>query len=759
MTSTAERWLLRAILSYSAFMLYGSWVPLGWRPQPLGEAWAAFLALPGPVWPPESVVDTAVNALLPMPLVFGLALRAALARPRVMVSVVRVATAMALLGLLPLVAEFGQMFVEGRDPSWSDVTAQWTGSLLGLLLFVPFGASARRWWDRLVATHAVRDRALAWLSLYLLGLLAYELMPLDLSISPVELYRKWRDGHVILLPFVGLPGGAWGTAFKLLGGVLAWMPVGLMWRWSRPQAPLAALVLRGAGLALCVEVAQLFVLSRVTSVTDVLLGGAGTAAGAGLSTALAHMSALTQDRRNRLGSALAVAWLLAAITATWAPFRFDASQGSAEAWMQAFSRIPFTTYFVRSELGALGEIVHKMVLYVPAGLLLAWRWPSRAVVGHLVLGLVAFLLESGQVWLPDKTADLTDALLGVAGALLGWRMAHAVLHASAPSVGSTMGAAAGAPSGSPPMRARPSPPAAGPRSWVGTAVQLLALAASAWLLARSPVVPYNIAKLMPGGLAGGLSAVGMAVTLWWVIAAPMRLLGPGRSAALVLLPLPLLAHGLVAFALLRLTIPVQMLHKVVGSPVLGWPGPWEDLLRFLALHMAVMVPVVGGMVLVRVVWQPARVADLISWMFVALLVAWPLHAAVVDAAATDNLVELMRGGGSLLTSAALATAVWMASTAGSSIALLLAQRRCRLAMCLLAVVAVAAIPVLLHWGLEPMLVKYGHAFSALQFILSSDREHYAAPAELQARLGIALLAVVLLVAFLQRPAWKSLAAA
>lgn len=759
MNSTAERWLLRAVLGYGAFILYGSWVPLDWRPRSLGQAWAAFQALPGPVWPPDSVVDMAVNVLLPMPLAFGLAMWALLAAERPPAALARVAALMTLLGLLPLIAELGQMFMAGRDPSWSDVAAQWAGATLALLLFVPLGAPARQWWFRLVATDAIRDRALAWLSLYLLALLAYELMPLDLSISPVELYRKWRDGHVILVPFAGLPGDAWALGFRLLGGLLAWVPVGLMWRWSRPLAPALPLVLRGAALALGVEVAQLFVLSRVTSMTDVVLGGAGTALGIGLSAVLSCMAKTTSRRRSAWGNAMALGWLLTAVIASWAPFRFDDSQGSVQAWVQAFTRTPFTTYFVRSELGAIGEIVRKTILFLPAGALLAWRWPRRAALGHVVLVATAFLLESGQVWLPGKTADLTDALLGAAGAWLGWRLMRAVLDAPEVRFAVDWRTAVAVRPDHPGAELKKPALVAGSWSWVGTAALLLALAVGAWLLARSPLVPYNVSKLIPGGGAGLLSAAGLAGALWWISVAPLRWLVPERRAALVLLPLPLLVHGAFTFVLLRLTVPLPMLHKVIGSPVLGWPGPLEDLLRFLALHMAFMVPLIGGMVLALTVWRPARMAGLISWSFVSLVVAWPLHVAVVDAAATDNLVELMRGGGSLLASTALAVAVCMMSAAGSSVALLLAQGQKRLALSLLALAAVAVTPSLLAGGLEPMLVKYGQAFSALQFILSASREQYAAPAELHARLGIALCGAVLLVAFLQRPAWKRLATA
>ena len=50
---------------------------------------------------------------------------------------------------------------------------------------------------------------------YLVLFLAWQLMPLDLSLSPVELYRKWRDGRVLLLPFSSLPPGVFDAGWQI----------------------------------------------------------------------------------------------------------------------------------------------------------------------------------------------------------------------------------------------------------------------------------------------------------------------------------------------------------------------------------------------------------------------------------------------------------------------------------------------------------------------------------------------------------------
>ena len=61
--------------------------------------------------------------------------------------------------------------------------------------------------------------------------------------------------------------------------------------------------------------------------------------------------------------------------------------------------------------------------------------------------------------------------------------------------------------------------------------------------------------------------------------------------------------------------------------------------------------------------------------------------------------------------------------------------------------------LLLDLGLEDVLVKYGKAFSAMQFLLSASRESYAAPMELVFRFLVAHTGIVAVGALCQAPFW------
>lgn len=772
-----DRQVAGLLLTYLAFFVYGSMAPLHWEAQPLLKAWHGFLALDGPRWQSDNRVDIAVNTLLLVPLSFGLAYAVAYAGLGTWARWIGWLLIWPLLVCLSVVVEFSQTFFPPRDPSWTDLAAQWTGSGVGLLLFAAFGARVRQHHLGIKEARNLGERSHRWLSIYLFLLLAYNLMPLDLTVSPVELYRKWRDGRVLLLPFLNVNLRDLDGWYEVFSDVALWLPVGLMWRLAGRQRSWGEVVRLGFLCAATLEVAQLFVLSRVTDSTDVLLGGLGVGLGAAALPWLRRLRLADPAQQARVMKLAFWAWALTATLALWLPFDFSFDGFSVDRVVDVITRVPFRTYLFRGEFAALSEILRKLLVFLPGGLLLgAWTIHQRALRPWrwlLPAFAMALVLEAGQLLLPGKVPDLTDAALGCLGAWIGWRLARAG--------GSLMVApkrdlsAAGHPMPTPLPIAwteRPTLTKGPPLLPTGLAVQALlvvSMAASLWLLSRLPGVPYNLAKLMPTGLPGVAAAFGLALAAWWMLAAPLGMFGPAQAGPgqrafwghkrRLVWPVLLLVHPVISFLVLRAAVPLEMIHKVVGTPVLALGGPWEDLVRYLALHLCVLLPLLGGALVVRTALRPTSLPDLLMWAFLASFLFWPLHWVVVDQAGTDNLVELMQGGGSLGSSLALATAWFLVATAGSAIAAacasadLAAARRWRLLA--LALTCMALAPSLYGAGLEDSLLKYGQGFSALQFMVSASRDTYATGGELAARALAALLLQVLAVALLQAWGWHA----
>ena len=194
---------------------------------------------------------------------------------------------------------------------------------------------------------------------------------------------------------------------------------------------------------------------------------------------------------------------------------------------------------------------------------------------------------------------------------------------------------------------------------------------------------------------------------------------------MLMLPVWLIVHGIVAWILLRSTLPTESIHDILGAPVLSWAWEWELIGRYLALHAAIALQAVGAIVLLRVVYRRGSVANVFTWMMFSALLAWPLHLIVVEFAATDNLTELMRGGGSFAGSALLALGLFAFFLSGGSIAALLAFSGDRGKALVLAAGASLIAGVAFWYGSEHLVMKYGKIFSAWQFLLSSSRQSYA----------------------------------
>ena len=236
-------------LLYTTFVIYGSLVPLDFRAIPWDEAVARLGAMPFLKLGIGSRADWVANLLLFIPLTFlwmG-ALTSGAGRTRTaLVTLLLVPSAAALsLGI-----EFIQLFFPQRTVSQNDIFAETLGGVIGVLVWWGMGGRFVGWlqsWQQTHARAALAER-LAWA--YLAGVMVYNVLPLDLTISPVEIFHKWQDGKVTLIPFGRLPTGAAKALYELATDVLIWVPLALAVA-ARRHAQGVARVGHDAGTAAC----------------------------------------------------------------------------------------------------------------------------------------------------------------------------------------------------------------------------------------------------------------------------------------------------------------------------------------------------------------------------------------------------------------------------------------------------------------------------------------------------------------------------
>lgn len=290
---------------------------------------------------------------------------------------------------------------------------------------------------------------------------------------------------------------------------------------------------------------------------------------------------------------------------------------------------------------------------------------------------------------------------------------------------------------------------------VSLAATLALLCGAGWVALTAPGVPYNVRELAEGRppfLTAFMLSLLLLLTLGapaWVAAAWLRRKGASFRTTLLFL----LAQGTVAWVLLRPSVPLEAIHDIVGYPVLGGSAEAETAGRFLALYAGAATVILAAAA-AWIAWEDRDSGPLAKWAPVAAITLPVSYAVVVPFAATDNLTELMRGGGGVLPAAAISGALAALAVAGSGFSRLLAGRSTNPVLAI--GICLAAFPAgyaLLQLGMEPHVEKYGQTFSAMQFLLSRDREHLATGAALQLRYALAFAACALAIALTQHAAW------
>jgi glycopeptide antibiotics resistance protein len=427
----SRRFFFFVALFSLVFIAYGSLVPLDFQAVPIDEAWQRFLV---PFDRPLSLgsrVDVATNVLLTIPLAFFLLGAVWPDKPgwaRLFVSGLVWLSCL----FVSFAVEFAQIFFSGRTPSASDVLAQTVGALIGIGLWYWQGQGFSVWlrgWQRARGQRSLAERFL-WV--YVAVLFGYGLLPLDLTLSPVDLYQKWSAGRVNLLPFAFQSQLRMQDVYDLVTDVLLWVPVSYLWITSGKKGRKQAWMW-SAMAAVALELGQLIVFSRVTDVTDI--GSAWL--GAFIGVILARPP--TTDRISRhsrsvyfqtylgfLGFAL---YALALAAIFWYPFDFNFERSFLRDQASSFFGTPLHAYYVSTPFRAVTEVLHKTLFFVPLGIAFAFaRLPFEAsryrrlfdVAAVAAIGLVAAGIELGQMALVDKHAGSTDLVLEWMGGVLGY---------------------------------------------------------------------------------------------------------------------------------------------------------------------------------------------------------------------------------------------------------------------------------------------------------------------------------------------------
>lgn len=430
-----NRYFLFALTAYLLFFIYGNLVPFNFRPRLLSEAWTTFVNIrfmhPGII----SRSDWAANFLLGIPLSFlGLGY---LCNKKGRVSQVAMSLAVFVVSIaLSCAIEFTQLFFPPRCASLNDIMAQAAGAAVGVITWWCVGPKILEWLSHLKTAKYLPTKAYYLFWLYLVILVFYNLMPLDLTLSPVEIYHKWKAGRINLIPFAfSKESLAWLT-YELVSDTAIWLPVAsFLVIFGKKSAFSAWFWVVSA--ASCIEFLQIFVFTRVTDITDIITAAIGGGIGAWIGLwfqsnkgSTTSVSVKPGISRSLIGGLMAiVGWTVVLIVIFWFPFNFNTDRSFLIGRLRNISLIPLEIYFYNTELRAITEVLRKTLFFAPIGMIISFmirgitkRIPHVITMIFVItiIGSISLMIEIGQIFLPEKVPDVTDWLLETFGGVGGY---------------------------------------------------------------------------------------------------------------------------------------------------------------------------------------------------------------------------------------------------------------------------------------------------------------------------------------------------
>ena len=426
------------VISSLLFLLYGSLVPLDFEYKPLEQAWSEFVGIMSRGLYVRSRVDMGENFLLMIPVGFcGLGLIWP-DRHRVLV-LPFAAVVCTCCFCVSFLIEFLQTFFIGRTPAFSDVLMQTLGSLAGVFAWWLWGVTI---WVRFFQdSHSGKPfgifEKLLWI--YVIVVLLYNIIPLDLTINPFLIYNKYKAGRIVLIPFTYNYGQLSAFVYGVITDVIVWIPAGFLWVLTKGKKPMDAWLWTLFAVT-AIEITQLFISSRIFDVTDILLGTVGGGIGVLLCLNIPFLDAIIPKNQDRIkkntqawaGVVFFFIWCFFLAAVFWFPYEVLIERRFVESQLYKFFQVPFHVYYYSGGLTAITAVFQKSLFFAPLGVSLAIASQSFRKYGiNSLLTLIALLcftgvglvIELGQALMPNKIPDSTDLLFEIIGGLSGYWVA------------------------------------------------------------------------------------------------------------------------------------------------------------------------------------------------------------------------------------------------------------------------------------------------------------------------------------------------
>ncbi|MBM4296934.1 MAG: VanZ family protein, partial [Deltaproteobacteria bacterium] len=357
-------------LAYLGFVIYGSLVPLDFRPRPFDVALRDFYNIRYLKLGAASRADWVANILLYIPLAYlwlGALARDGKVFSQTFCSVIVFCFCVA----LSVAIEFTQQFFPPRTVSLNDLIAELLGTSAGILLWWTSGRRLRRLFE--LVTARGRNAAYAGSILYTSAYLVFSLFPFDFLISAQEIERKLAGDYVSLMPSSARCGDGLRCGVKMMAEAVAVAPLGfLLSLLSRsggwPLIKSGAWI--GFWLGIVIEGLQLFLASGSTLVASIATRIVGVAGGATAGVWLGRVS--PWPMLYLLAPSMPAAGMLYAALLFAVTLLGKGPVLSVDRALERLSEIyfmPFYYHYYTSESAAMSSLIGVASMFLPIGLL------------------------------------------------------------------------------------------------------------------------------------------------------------------------------------------------------------------------------------------------------------------------------------------------------------------------------------------------------------------------------------------------------
>ena len=306
---------------------------------------------------------------------------------------------------LSLFVETLQLFMVNRVTAVSDVVMNTAGAFAGA-----FGAdrairASHLSLRRMKAAGLIDERTFYPMMVATVVVCLYAWQPFDVALDVSSFVSRVRRLAADPWQFTVLTDEGIGfVQYALLtAAIAAWLTA-----LGRRHAVLKS-VLSAIGIAIVLEVSQLFIMSRMPGIEDVLVQAAGAVTGALLWQSDPH------GRGRWLWPVLISAGIaVGAAMVMLSPF--EVAPEYRGVW-----RLPFLGYYQHTTFGTLSRVIEVLLIYFPIGFCFAMISPPTTafIVSVAVAAGIAAPVEYFQGWIVGRYADVTDVLFSAAGAWLG----------------------------------------------------------------------------------------------------------------------------------------------------------------------------------------------------------------------------------------------------------------------------------------------------------------------------------------------------